>query len=413
VKLDVKTLMHWQSTPYTLPLLLTSLIAASLTGFAGRKRIAPGAIPFIWLMFALTLWSLGYALELTSANLAAKLLWTKVEYIGILIVPTAFLSFTLQHTHREKRLTRRNVRVLALIPLITFLVVWTNDYHRLFHHHTVLETSGPFSMLDITYGPFFWLHTAYSYTLLAGGTFLLLKEWRGAPEPYARQSGILLVGVSVPWLSNALYIVGNPLPNLDLTPFAFTLSGLAIAWGIFRLRLLDIIPLAREAVIEGMSDGIIVLDDRGQVVDLNPAAEKIIGHPATQIVGGPALHIFSQAGLSSWVPLIQGNSHHSAPETSTTLTLGQEREQRTFELRVKPLHKRGSETQPTPHNDAATGKLLILRDVTQLLKAGQALQQRTAELEARNTELDDFAHTVAHDLKNPLSVINHLLTKAI
>ena len=56
-------------------------------------------------------------------------------------------------------------------------------------------------MLDLTYGPFFWLHTAYSYTLLAGGTFLLLKEWRRASEPYARQSGILLVGVSVPWLT--------------------------------------------------------------------------------------------------------------------------------------------------------------------------------------------------------------------
>lgn len=92
-------------------------------------------------MFALTLWSLGYALELASANLTAKLLWTKVEYIGILIVPTAFLSFTLQHTHREKWLTRHNVRVLVLIPLITLLVVWTNDYHHLFHHRTVRHPS--------------------------------------------------------------------------------------------------------------------------------------------------------------------------------------------------------------------------------------------------------------------------------
>jgi N-terminal 7TM region of histidine kinase len=76
---------------------------------------------------------------------------------------------------------------------------------------------------------------------------------------------VILVGVLAPWLANAVYLLGlGPLPNLDLTPFAFSLTGLALGWGLLRLRLLDafvgLIPTARDAVVERMRDGVVVLD---------------------------------------------------------------------------------------------------------------------------------------------------------
>ncbi len=100
-----------------------------------------------------------------------------------------------------------------------------------------------------------------------------------------------------PWLGNALTIFGlKPFPGLDFTPFAFTISGLAVAWSLFRFRLFNIIPVAREAVIESMRDAVIVLDEQGRIVDLNPVAasahqplQAIIAHthrrPARNLTG--------------------------------------------------------------------------------------------------------------------------------
>jgi hypothetical protein len=87
----------------------------------------------------------------------------------------------------------------------------------------------------------------------------------GASRRYRPQTAVILVGVLAPWLANAVYLLGlGPLPNLDLTPFAFSLSGLALGWGLLRLRLLDafvgLIPTARDAVVERMRDGVVVLD---------------------------------------------------------------------------------------------------------------------------------------------------------
>ena len=56
------------------------------------------------------------------------------------------------------------------------------------------------------------------------------------------------MGVLMPWVGNALYISGLS-PHLDLTPFGFTLTGLAGAWGLFGAQLLDIVPVARDTTI--------------------------------------------------------------------------------------------------------------------------------------------------------------------
>ena len=128
-------------------------------------------------------------------------------------------------------------------------------------------------MLDITFGPGFWLFASYSYIMLVLGTFLLTRAIVHLPPLYQGQTATLLFGTLVPWTGNLLYITRlTPIPFLDLTPFAFTLSGLAIVWGVIRYHLLDIVPVARDSIIERMADAMIVLDRHRRIADLNPAA---------------------------------------------------------------------------------------------------------------------------------------------
>ena len=95
--------------------------------------------------------------------------------------------------------------------------------------------------------------------------------------PYRWQAGAVLLSALAPWIGNALYIARvAPLYPLDLTPFAFVVSAGLLAWSIFRYRLLDIVPIAHGAVVDGIPDAMIVLDARARVVELNPSALELV-----------------------------------------------------------------------------------------------------------------------------------------
>src|SRR5262249_4437766 len=146
-----------------------------------------------------------------------------------------------------------------------------------------LDTVGSFSVVTKTYGPWFWVHTVYSYLLIGLGAWLLLRWFFQSGRLYRQQVLVLLLGALMPWLGNVLFVLR--VSRLDLAPIAFTLTGLAVAWGLFRFHLMDLVPVARHTLIAGMSDGVIVLDHRGRIVDLNPAAQKILGVEPPVMIG--------------------------------------------------------------------------------------------------------------------------------
>jgi PAS domain-containing protein len=285
-------------------------------------------------MAAIAMWSLGYTLELASTELPVKVFWAKMQYLGIVSVPTAWLAFALQYTNREGWLSRRNLALLAIEPLVTLLLAWTNEHHGLIWSAVRLNSSGSFSVLDSSYGAGFWGHTAYSYLVLLFGTLLIALAFVRSLPMYRGQTSTLLLGALVPWVGNAVYLSSlSPFPHLDLTPLAFTLAGALLAWGLFRYRLLDIVPVARDIIIESMSDGVIVLDAQGRIVDLNPAAERIVGRPAAQAIGQPTAQVFSDQP-----DLVE--RYKDVRQAHVEILVGEEARQRCYDLRISPLYER-------------------------------------------------------------------------
>ena len=105
--------MDWQLAPYAPILFLSAALAAVLALFTWRRRAAPGAIQGVVVMVAAAIWSFGYAMELGSPTLAAKLLWIKIKYVGMLTLPVAWLAMALQHSDQRHRLTLRNLALCA------------------------------------------------------------------------------------------------------------------------------------------------------------------------------------------------------------------------------------------------------------------------------------------------------------
>jgi N-terminal 7TM region of histidine kinase len=191
--------MHWQFTPYVLPVITSAVVAAALAYSAWQRRPAPGATSFSLLMLAVAEWSLAYALELASPDLPTILFWDNMAWLGAAFAPTLWFAFALQYTDQARWLTRRNVALLAIEPLITLLLVWTNGFHGLVESNIRLDTSGSFSALVVTYGPWYWINIAYSYLLLLLGAILiclLIQTLKRSAHLYRGQAGALLIAVA-------------------------------------------------------------------------------------------------------------------------------------------------------------------------------------------------------------------------
>jgi PAS domain S-box-containing protein len=358
--------------PFITPLIIAGLLSSVLAIYAWHRRDVPGAPPLAALMAAVALWSLGYGVELSSTTLPAILFWAKIEYVGIVAVSVAWLLFALRYTQRDRLITNLTLPPLIVMPAATLLLVWTNEYHQLIWTTVGVSQRGSHFVLDVTYGAWFWIHTTFSYACLLLGAVLLATALLRGPRSYRGQTSGLLVFVAAPWLANALYVFDlSPWPGLDLTPFGFTLSGLALTWSFFRFRLFDLVPVARDTLIERMSDGVIVLDAQDRVVDLNSAARQVLGASTQSLVGQRAQDVFRQ-----WPKLVA--RYANVREVAESIVVGNGAEQRVLDLQLSPLYDR---------RGRMTGRLIVWRNITAYTRAAESLRETNRALEARVDEL--------------------------
>jgi PAS domain S-box-containing protein len=312
------------------------------------------------LMLVVAGWSLAYAIQLGSPDLSTKRLWSSVSFLALVSAPILWFIFVLQYTHRARWLTSRHLILLALPSLLTLALVWTDSTFGLIRSAVSLDVDGPIPILDITYGGGFWAFWVYASLLVLLGGGMILHALAASPRLYQRQSATVLVAALVPWIGNVMYLIDlNPLHGLDLTPFSFAVTGIAVAWGLFRYRLLDIAPIARDVVLESGDDGVMVVDAQNRIVDANPVAGRLIGHSVSEIIGQPADQV-----LSAWPGMFK--RYRDVTEAHTEIALGTGGRQRYYDLHISPLYDR---------RDHLVGRQFVLRNITGRKRTEESLQE--------------------------------------
>lgn len=361
---------------------------------AWNRRPAPGAAPLTVTLYGAAIWSLAYGVQQVLVDLNSKLIAGWFVYIGILIVPAAWFTFSLQFSGKDGWLKKSRLWLLAVLPLLTFIALITNLQHHMFYTATSLTRIGEFIGLKVVYGPFFWVHTFYSYTLLIVSNMVLLYIRLQTPALYRRQAWSLVIAALAPWILNILYLLRLfPIEGLDPTPIGFTITGLAIILGVYRFRILDLTPLARNQIVEVMSDGVVIIDSENRIVDINPTASRLLNQPTKELIGKTAAEVFEP-----WREIAEKYSNITEVQEPVSLEIaGQLRH---YDLRISPLYN---------SQNKYVGRLVMLRDTTDARRAQQALQESESNYRLLvDTSPDAIILT---DLKGHLMLYNQVAAR--
>ncbi|MBA2441354.1 MAG: diguanylate cyclase [Rubrobacter sp.] len=352
--------MAWQYTPHALGLFFTSALSGAILSYIWLHRRGAGARALGVTMLAVVLWCVAYALELGSTDYDSAIFWAKAQYPSIVTIPTAVLVFALQHTGRVPRLEAWHLIALCVLPLLTLALALTNEAHGMIWSEMGLDVTGAFPTLHYEHGTFFYVYWVYSYLLLIAGSALIFSLLLRPGRLYNWQGAVVLLGLAAPWLANGAYVLElGPVQGLDLTPIAFSVTGLAFTVGLLRFRFLDVFPVARDAVIENLSEGVIVLDQQDRVVDLNPATRPVLNRPVSGSIGLPA-----REAIAVWSSLLGDLEETGAARREVELRA--HGEDRCYEVTLSPLRDRRSRV---------LGRLLSLHDVTDRKEAEKELRE--------------------------------------
>lgn len=261
--------------------LAAGVLAAGVAGLIARRRTVAGGRWLVLLMAAAAWWALMDAVELGMATTEGRRRASQVQYLGIVLAAPAFLEAALA-------LARRSVgslgRILVwAVPLLTLPVAWTSAHHGWLWRSIEL-TGGVGQPALYQYGPWFWVLTTQNYLLLLAGTLVLLRAARQVRRPFRGPLWVLVLAVALPWAGHAAYTLKLGVAGLNWASVSLIAMGAFLAWAVWGEGLLDVLPRTREALLEGISDGVLLLAPDGSLRSANPAARRVLGSGPDQEV---------------------------------------------------------------------------------------------------------------------------------
>jgi PAS domain S-box-containing protein len=342
--------MQFSINAFSIIFFVTAIISGGVAIISSRRRAVIGATTLMWIMLALTLWSACYGIENLNPSLEWHKFWSRISYFGIVSVPVLWLIFAIQYVRQEKTPSARKFAWLWIVPLITIIMLWTNDWHGLVWSSIQMVDLQGMQVQSVEYGLYFWVHAIYTYGAVLAGAVIFVRHSMQADDAYRAQAATMLLAAFILLVGNGLYVFKLlPFRGLDITPLTFTISSLVLAWGLFRFKLLDLIPVASEAVLQNMGDGILVTDARARIVFINPSFENLAWLAKGTSVGNQVTEV-----LYNWPDIFK--DHNKRTLTNIEVPIGERKI--FFEVNISPLFEK----------QKYIGCIYDIRDITERVK---------------------------------------------
>lgn len=317
----------------------------------------------------------------------------KFIYIGTCFLPVA-IFFTGLIFAKTKITFKKRYLLFFIVPALSLIVLWTNDYHHLFYKHYSININ------EGVPGSYMIVHNIYSYSLLLLGVFQMIKATSKNSGFFSKQSLLLILGISIPLVTNILGTFKILSMTVYITPISFALTMICFAFAIFKFQFLGIAPIAVQIIANRISDSYLVLDDYLVMLDFNETFLKTFRLHDYDIRGKDIFTFFKEHKKYKVNVKRFQNAIQKAMASNETVS---------FEIHIESLDKYFTiEISTLYNNDIFLGTLLLFKDITQHKLDMQALKDNQDILIERErlASLGQLIGGIAHNLKSSIMSIS-------
>ncbi len=340
--------MFWQNTIYNITLIefiITTVIILILLNSFHYLKDRYHQTSSTLLILGCLLWMTGNLLELGFINYQTKIFMGYIKYLSSEIVIVLWFIFFIYFIGYKKWLSKRNIILVSIVPFTMMLFIFTNKYHHLFFKNISLITYKSSLVLSADGGVLFWLDLAYSILLITFAAGLIIQTLVKSYHIYKWQIPVILT-INMIILSVVLIdkFTINIFPYLDKTPLVFVVGMTVLILTLSKSKISEIVPTAREFVLDSMEDGILVLDNNSNLLDLNLFMKKLMNPYSKNYLGKPLKEFLP--GLCSII---------ENPNNGKELKISHKKISKIFDVKISDLLN---------SREVRIGKVIVLRDIT-------------------------------------------------
>ncbi|WP_343217883.1 sensor histidine kinase [Clostridium coskatii] len=368
---------------FSLLLLLSTLVLLCIGYFSWKRNK-----PYVWMfLLPVSIYEFGYAFEILCTSIEKVKFWIKFEYLGLPFLGVLWLIGVLNFTGYREKIKKSTLILLYIIPIIVLIMNYTNDFHHLFYKKLYMDTHGPFPIVGIVEGPWYWVNIAYTYALMLIGLLIFIIAYFKAVTIVKKQILFLIVAWIIPWISDVIYMLKLLPFDVDLCPLVLSISGVMCSFAILKFKFLKLTPIAMEKVFSNMSEGVIILDYENNIVNLNKASKNII--PELKDIEAGDKKIDEVLKKYETILKVLNSDFYN----ESLISIKDKEQLKYYKLNISNAYEKDSEI---------IGKILIFTDITEI----ELQREKLSEL---NTFKDRLFTIVSHDIKSPIGVLLSLL----
>lgn len=315
-----------------------------------------------------------------------------IVYIGTCFMPLAFFFFGLTFAQTKIKFKKKYL-LLFIVPIISLLVLWTNDFHHLFYvKYGILN-------VDTVFGAYFPIHSLYTYILILISVYYLIHFSIKNSGFFSKQSLLLIIGTLIPLIVNIIGLFGIEM-SIYITPISFTFTVLFYSLAILKFNFLNVSPIAIQTVVDRMSDGYLVLDVNNTIIDFNKTFIHATNLSPTKLRGTDIFSLLeTEKFFNIDTNLLQKNIERAkSTDKTSSFDLFLPKKDKYFNVEISSINSKGS----------FLGILILFKDITQHIHDLKTISdnQETLMEKERLASLGQLIGGIAHNLKTPIMSIS-------